>query len=141
MDIPALLQHHLAPGDYQTGTPPTEADIQAAAGQLDVQFPPDFVDFVRQVGWLSIDHQYFYGIPHKLTPEGNTVRMTAYARDTWQLPPEYIVISSSDDVVLWCINTTGHTPALLAYDTVQCHFSGRVADSLDHALYDYITAV
>ncbi|MCP2041394.1 hypothetical protein L1281_001992 [Neisseria sp. HSC-16F19] len=140
MDIPALLQQYLEAGDYQTATPPTKADIQAAAQQLGVQFPHSFVDFVRQVDWLTIDNQYFYGIPHGLSPEGNVVRMTAYARDTWQLPPDYIVISSSDDVVLWCLHTGEPNPPLMACDTAQHSFGGRVADSLQHALYDYITA-
>lgn len=136
--IKDLVQKNFEEGEYFFGTPPSEQEINGAERALEVTFPESYADFVRQVGWMELDNACFFGVPGECTAEGSVVRMTQYARHGWGLPKEYIVLYSSEDEVLWCMPSGKQQRGVLAYQTRQRSFAGKVASSLEKLLLDYI---
>ena len=136
INLKELISHEYETEDYKFGEPPTIEDIQIAETLLNINFPENFREFVSQVGWLELDNSYFFGIPRRLTDEGNVVRMTQFARIEWGLPENYIVVYLSEDEVLWCMEENNNK--VFAYDVNERNFVGIVANSFEEALVDYI---
>jgi SMI1-KNR4 cell-wall len=141
--IVEFLEATRDPGDYRVGGSMDETLIRTAEQALGLKFPLDYQRFLKEVGWVVVDNSYFFGVGTNagaIDGEGSVVRMTECARATWRLPHEYVVVYSSDDVVLWCFDgreTTG-VREIVAYDTRKKCVTGRVASSFWCAISEYL---
>ena len=136
IDIKELVLKKYTGSKFEFGDAPTNDDIKKSEKILGVIFPSEFKEFVTQTGWLKLGNNYFFGIPLDLIEKGNSISMTQFARTEWDLPEKYIVIYSSEDEVLWCMEENNNK--VFAYDVNERNFVGTVANSFEEALVDYI---
>ncbi|WP_313915169.1 SMI1/KNR4 family protein [Tahibacter sp.] len=138
-----LLEANVDADDYHIGGGVPARTIALAENALAVQFPAEYREFVGEVGWLEIHNSYFFGVPaDPESEEGNVVHMTRYARNHWALPENYLVVYSSDDQALWCLDgaSAERRSKVLAFDTRRTEFAGTVSASYFDALSDFLTA-
>lgn len=138
-----LLEANVDADDYRIGGSVPAPAIALAETTLAVQFPEEYREFVGEVGWLEIHNSYFFGVPaDPESEEGNVVHMTRYARNYWALPENFLVVYSSDDQVLWCLDgaSAERRSKVLAFDTRRNEFTGTVSATYFDALSEFITA-
>lgn len=139
--IKEYLRDNLDADDYRIGGTADPGQIASAESRLGVRFPDDYQHFLAEVGWIEVYNSYWFGVPADLEAgEGSVVRMTHYARQSWNLPGELFVIFSSDDQVLWCLDGSRRVPEsrVVAFDTRQRKLTGSVADSFGEALVAFL---
>ncbi|MFY7809790.1 MAG: SMI1/KNR4 family protein [Fimbriimonadaceae bacterium] len=131
-------------GRIELGGPASQDAIDVTSRALGVELPESLMDFARNFGWLEVDNTYVFGVPkNPLTDEGSCVRMTLYARQTWNLPTELIVIYSSEDEVLWCVTggkgTAAASAKVIAFSTHQGKTTGIVGNDLLDVIEELIS--
>ncbi len=138
-----LLEANVDADDYRIGGSVAAPAIALAETALAVHFPEEYREFVGEVGWLEVHNSYFFGVPaHIESEEGNVVHMTRYARNHWALPENYLVVYSSDDQVLWCLDgaSSERRSKVLAFDTRRNEVTGTVSATYFDALSEFLTA-
>jgi len=138
-----LLESNVDTDDYRIGGSAAADAITLAESVLAVQFPEEYRQFLAEVGWLEIHNSYFFGVPaDPESEEGSVVHMTRHARSHWALPEKYLVVYSSDDQVLWCLDGTsaGTSSKVFAFDTRRSEFTGTVSATYFDALSDFLAA-
>lgn len=131
-------------GAARVGGGATENAILTTSSELGLTLPGEFLVFARTFGWLEIENVYFFGVPNDpLKSEGSALRMTAYARDSWSLPANLIVVYSSEDEVLWCLTGANNESEIarnevLAYSTRNQRVVGRVGESFLQVVDSYL---
>lgn len=114
------------PDDYRIGGGISPARIEAMEAALAVEFTEGYRRFLGEVGWLEINNVYFFGGRGDGDPagEGSVVAMTRFARQTWGLPENLIVVYSSEDLSLWCLES-GREGQISFFDTASGRVNGR----------------
>lgn len=133
-----MILEKLDADDYRLGVPSTPSDITKVEDELQLDIPEEIKEFSLQVGWLEIDNCYFYGIPGIGSDEGSCVKMTIFARNEWNFPNSLVVIYSSEDEVLWYMDSK--SSAVIAFDVFKREITGLVGDSLENVLIDYLSS-
>lgn len=124
--------------EYSLGAQASDSKIKAAEEELSLSFPEKYKDFLKTFGWLEVYNNYFFGISNEPLGAGSTVAMTLYARKHWSLPEEYIVIYSSEDKILWCLNCQSAGEKVISYNTETKKIETIVAPNLERLLMDYL---
>lgn len=131
------IQQLLAANDdaWCVGGGADPAWIAQAEELLGIRFGNEYRAFLAQFGWLEIYNTYFFGVPADLENDAcSVVRMTRYARQEWALPPTLVVMHSSDDQVLWCLEGD----AVVAFDTHTKKITGKVGPGYFQVLGEYL---
>lgn len=139
--ITQCLADNLETDEYRIGGAASESQIASAEMQLSLRFPDDYRRFLAEVGWLEVFNMYFFGVPEDVeNGEGSVVGMTRYARAQWNLPPEFLVFYSSEDVVLWCMKGIGIVREIevVAFDVEKQKVIGRVGSSFWEVITGYL---
>ena len=137
-----FLQSNVDADDYRIGGSATAAAMALAESALALKFPDEFREFVGKVGWLEVHNSYFFGVPaDPESEEGSVVHTTRHARNHWTLPENYLVVYSSEDQVLWCLDgaAAASRSKVLAFDTRRREFTGTVSETYFEALSDFLT--
>lgn len=124
--------------EYNLGVQASDAEIKAAEQALGLSFPEEYRNFLKSFGWLEIYNNYFFGLPNNPLGAGSAIAMTIYARKHWALPSEYIVVYSSEDQVLWCLNCQSAEGKVISYNSETKKIETIVAPNLERLLMDYL---
>ena len=87
------LRQLLSPfSDYQMGSGVSQDTILSAETTLQIRFPPHYIEFLLEVGWLSVGHVSVYGLGTNTPTYLNVVTITLSER-TEMMPrmPVYLI--------------------------------------------------
>ncbi|MEN9864865.1 MAG: hypothetical protein RL748_455 [Pseudomonadota bacterium] len=139
LNIIENLRNNFDSDEFRIGGGVNDDAIGAAERELGLAFPMSYKEFLKEVGWLEISNVYFFGIPEQLYGEGSVVKMTKFSRENWQLPPNCIVIYSSEDKLLWCIECDGNVnPVIKGYDTEKRKILSKIANDFESLMDEYL---
>lgn len=140
--ISTFLEQRRDSIEFEIGGGVKDSDIKMAEDALSVSFRGGYRRFLLDVGWLSINNIYFFGVrgDDQKKEEGNIVAMTEFSRKTWNLPHHLIPVYSSEDVILWCIDLSSkeNDPPIIAYATETNKTTGKVAVDFWTCITEYL---
>lgn len=139
LNILEKLKTGFDPDEYKVGGGVSDEQISAAEKNLNLKFPDVYKDFLSEVGWLEICNVYFFGVSLQSNAEGSVTRMTQFAQANWNLPCNFIVVYSSADKLLWCMEcSASHLSKIRGYDTDKQRFISVVSEDFEALINNYL---
>jgi hypothetical protein len=143
MSLKKRLERKFPALSFEVGDICGEALIAEAQLETGVKFPADFVEYLREFGWLSIEHLEFFGLGEQIPKFLNLKVMAAEEWDSGGLDRNYLPIWNNGGGDLDCIDLQLSTASKsvicsIYHDTKQVE---KVSDDFETWLCEKLTAL
>ncbi len=129
--------------------PTTQHGRGASAAEIDVAIrtlgplPNEYVEFLREYGWLVVKHYEFNGLGEDVLPRRDLLAIARDEHTDYGLPRHLIPIRNDGGGNLFCFDTTSSRPDEVVYwdhETESLEQSGGVTSSFSAWVLDCLAS-